>query len=50
MLDSESEAELQKDEILHYFSSTPTQHGHTTCALGHIIDHTKPDITVLCEL
>ncbi|CAF3475985.1 unnamed protein product [Rotaria socialis] len=50
MLDSESETGLQKDETLHYFSSTPTPHGHTMCPLGHIIDHTKPDITVLCEL
>jgi hypothetical protein len=21
-----------------------------TCALGHIIDHTKPDISILCDI
>ncbi|CAF2637547.1 unnamed protein product [Rotaria sp. Silwood2] len=50
MFDSESESGLQKQESLHYFSSTPTQRGHTTCALGHIIDYTKPDITILCDI
>ncbi|CAF1119477.1 unnamed protein product [Rotaria sordida] len=50
MFDSESESGLQKEESLHNFSSTPTQRGHTTCALGHIIDCTKPDITILCDI
>ncbi|CAF4038127.1 unnamed protein product [Rotaria sp. Silwood1] len=50
MFDSESELGLQKEESLHNFSSTPTQRNHTTCALGHIIDYTKPDITILCDI
>ncbi len=29
MLESESQSRLQKEESLHYFSSTPTQHAHS---------------------
>jgi len=66
MFESESESRLQKEESLQYFSSTPTQHAHSknfsrnfiykfssvlaTCALGHIIDYTKPDINILCDI
>ncbi|CAF1045687.1 unnamed protein product [Rotaria sp. Silwood1] len=50
MFDSESESRLQKEESRHNFSSTSSQRGPTTCALGHIIDYTKPDITILCDI